>query len=228
MEHHQKGTLVKIYLNIEADSPAEFRLALAELMNSTALPPSAPYPGPYGDGQQTEAGTSTSVQSDLSDIPTVQTQQRERGKPSEGRARRTKEEIAEDEAADKADAAVAAAGAETGGEVADRQISNDPENRTDPDNPQDAADEAAETEATKAASGKALTHDDVRNELGAYVKAYGMAAAQEDGPKVIALMFGEGKTKVSDIPDDQASLAKAVAGVKEMTQKNPYERKADL
>lgn len=178
---------------------------------------------------QTDEGTSTSEQSDLS-AATTDAPKRERGKAAQGRARRTKEEIAEDEAADKADAAAASAGAETGAEVADRQISTGGE-RIDPENPDDvadAADEAAETAAAKAETGNKLTHDDVRNALGAYVKAYGMPAAQEDGPKVITLMFGEGKSKVSDIPDTQEDLAKAVAGIKEMTTKNPYSRAADL
>lgn len=175
---------------------------------------------------QTDEGTSTSEQSDLSAAAPDEAPKRERGKPSEGRARRTKEEIAEDEAADAADAAAKTAGEETGAEVADRQISTSPEDRVDAE--QDAADEAAETEAAKVETGNKLTHDDVRNALGAYVKAYGMPAAQEDGPAVITLMFGEGKAKVSDIPDTQEDLAKAVAGIKEMTTKNPYSRAADL
>lgn len=178
-----------------------------------------------GEQQNTE-GTSTSVVSDLSGPAPDTTPQRERGKPSGTRARRTKEEIAEDEAADAADAAAKSAGEETGAEVADRQISTSPEDRADAE--QDAADEAAETAAAKAETGNKLTHDDVRNALGAYVKAYGMPAAQEDGPAVITLMFGEGKAKVSDIPDTQEALAKAVAGIKEMTTKNPYSRAADL
>jgi len=85
---------------------------------------------------------------------------------------------------------------------------------------QDAADEQAESEASK----KELSRDDVRAVLGKYVQKFGMDAAQEDGPKVIALMFGEGKSKVSDIPEDQDSLAKAVAGVEEMLAKNPFKR----
>lgn len=89
---------------------------------------------------------------------------------------------------------------------------------------QDAADEKAEADAVKEASGNKLTLDDVRAALGDYVKKFGMPAAQEDGPKVITLMFGEGKVKVSDIPDDQAALEKAVAGVREMIAKNPYSR----
>ncbi|MGE0211800.1 MAG: hypothetical protein AB7S41_08915 [Parvibaculaceae bacterium] len=89
----------------------------------------------------------------------------------------------------------------------------------------DAADEAAEQAA---ATKKELTHDDVRAALGEYVRRFGMAAAQEDGPKVITLMFGEGKTKVSDIPTDQASLQKAIDGIGEMLAKNPYKRQVEL
>ena len=170
---------------------------------------------------------------------------RERGKPSHGAARRTKAEIAEDEAADKADAALRAAGEETGAIVADKNlddekgsISDSPEDRVDPDNPedvaQDAADEAAETAAQKAETGGKLTLDDVRTKIGGYVKLFGMDAAQKDGPTVIAMVIGEstekgddGKPrprKVSDIPDDQAVIQKVIAGVEEMTAKNPFKR----
>jgi hypothetical protein len=188
--------------------------------------------GSIGSGEaQASEGTSTSAVSDLS-AEQADKPKRERGKPSEGRARRTKEEIAEDEEADKADAARAAAGAETGAEVADRQISQSPEDRRDPENEadaqQDAADEAAETAQQKEALGKKLTHDDARAALGAYVKAYGMPAALEDGPKVLTMLFGDEVTKVSAIPDDQESLAKAVAGINEMTAKNPFKRGAEL
>jgi hypothetical protein len=222
--------MTKIYVNIEGDSPEEVRLALEGLLGSERVTGTSPYLSmPYGSGEQTAAqGTSTSDVSDLSDDAGDTQPQRERGKPSPGKARRTKEEIAEDEAADKADAERAAAGAETGAEVADRQISQSPEDRQDPDNPQDAADEKAETEATKAASGKKLTHDDARAALGKYVNRFGMEAALEDGPKVLNLLFGEGVSKVSAIPDDQDSLAKAVAGIEEMLTKNPYDRKAEL
>lgn len=86
---------------------------------------------------------------------------------------------------------------------------------------QDAADEAQE--AAEKTDGAPLTHDSVRAELAKYVQAYGMAAAQEDGPKVIGLLF-EGKTKVSDIPDTQGDLAAVIAGVREMLEKNPFKR----
>lgn len=86
---------------------------------------------------------------------------------------------------------------------------------------QDAADEKAEADVT---SNGNLTLDDVRGALKDYVGAYGMAAAQEDGPKVFALLFGDTCKKVSDIPEDQAALGKAVSGVREMLTKNPYKR----
>jgi hypothetical protein len=149
---------------------------------------------------------------------------RERGKPSPGHARRTKAEIAEDDAAIAAEQA-----GTTTAEVAGISTGED---RVDPDNPddasvseQDAADEAAETAATKQANGGKLTLDDVRKGLGEYVKLYGMAAAQEDGPKLIQKVLGDNtKLKVSDLPDDQAVLAKAVAGTKELCEKNPFKR----
>ena len=146
---------------------------------------------------------------------------RERGKPAPGRARRTKEEIAEDEAADKAEASAAP--------TEEAPLISTGEERIDPttaeDAAQDAADEAAEVEATKEPE---LTHDDVRAALQKYLAAYGTPAAMEDGPKVLTMMFGAEVTKVSAVPADQASLAKAVAGIDEMLVKNPFNREAQL
>jgi hypothetical protein len=145
---------------------------------------------------------------------------RERGKPAPGKARRTKEEIAEDEAADKADAEAAP---ET------KPLISTGAERIDPTHPedaaQDAADEAAEAEATKAPE---LTHDDVRAALKKYVDAYGMPAAMEDGPKVFKMLFGDKAVKVSDVPTDQASLRQAIDGIGEMTRKNPFSRTVNL
>jgi len=83
---------------------------------------------------------------------------------------------------------------------------------------QDAADEAAETAATKTA----LTLDDVRNALGVYVQSFGLDAAMLDGPVVITKVCGEGKVKVSDVPEDK--IAAVIAGVEEMLRKNPFAR----
>lgn len=97
---------------------------------------------------------------------------RERGKPSPGASRRTKKEIAEDEAADLADQAKQTAAEEanltddvkpaisTGGE------------RISPEDEQDAADEAAETEKTGLAP-----IDVLRRLVGDYQKKHGMPAA---------------------------------------------------
>ncbi len=107
-----------------------------------------------------------------------------------------------------------------------RQISDNPENRANPaDEAQDAEDDTAAGEAVTGSESK-LTHDDVRNALGGYVKKYGMEMAQVDGPATIERRFGKGKVKVSDIPDTQEDLAQAVADVHEMIAKNPYKRTA--
>lgn len=164
------------------------------------------------------------------------------GSPAKGRARRSKEEMAEDADIEKLAelkgvdptkyANTAAAKAlddlkHTPAAEAPANISTG-EERIDPtsveDAAQDAADEVAEVEA--ALDEKILTHDDVRQALSAYVKAFGMDAAMEDGPKVIAMLFGEGKVKVSDIPNEQVALAKAVSGIEEMRVKNPFGRRA--
>lgn len=137
---------------------------------------------------------------------------RERGKPAPGRARRTKEEIAEDEAADKADAEASAARG---------SISTDPENRVGPeDEPevqeQDKADEQAEVEATREPE-KPLTVDDVKAAVGLYVKKFGLDAAQADGPALFVNLLGnppEGEKfwRMSILPTDQAKLANCVKG----------------
>ena len=151
----------------------------------------------------------------------TETPKRERGKPSPGKARRTKEEIAEDEAADAADASAPAEEPKAAISTGEERI--DP--TTEADAEQDAADEAAEAEATKPAE---LTHDDVRAALKRYLDAFGMPAALEDGPKVLKLMFGDAAAKASDVPTDQASLQKAIAGIDEMRVKNPFKREANL
>lgn len=84
-----------------------------------------------------------------------------------------------------------------------------------PEDPQDAADEAEESAAEAAAT---VSYDDVRGALGAYVKKFGMPAAQEDGPKII------GYPKISDIPDDQEKLAKALDAVSMALETNPFSR----
>jgi hypothetical protein len=176
----------------------------------------------YNSDLQAKIGALTPLGQDEPELPfsapvaVTETPKRERGKPSPGKSRRTKEEVAEDEVADAAEQEVVA------------NISTG-EERIDPTSPEDAAQDAEDeaTEAEAVATPEA-TADDVRAALGKYVKAYGMPAAMEDGPKVLALLFGDKCAKISDIPADAASYAKAVAGIDEMLVKNPYKREADL
>lgn len=97
---------------------------------------------------------------------------RERGKPGEGRARRTKAEIAEDEAADAADAQLQADAKEADLTDDVKPAISTGENRVGPDDAQDAADEAAETEKTGLAP-----IDVLRRLVGDYQKKHGMPAA---------------------------------------------------
>lgn len=144
---------------------------------------------------------------------------RKRGEPSPGHKRRTKAEIAEDEAAErdtakKEDAQTSAIS--TGGE----RVGPDDEPEVEQ---QDAADEASET----AQAGAELSHENLRDALGKYVQKFGMDAAQLDGPKLFALVFKDPAiTKISAVPADQASLKKALDGVNEMLAKNPFDRTA--
>jgi preprotein translocase subunit SecD len=108
---------------------------------------------------------------------------RERGKPSPGAKRRTKEEVAEDLAAEKAELEAASTG----------QGISSGENRVNPedseaDQAQDAEDEAAEVEAKRT---EPLTLDDVKNAAMSYAQTFGMPATQEDGQKIMAKAFGE-------------------------------------
>jgi hypothetical protein len=111
---------------------------------------------------------------------------RERGKAAPGRARRTKEEIAEDEAADKADAEAAASRG---------NISTNPENRVGPEDDaetqaQDAADEQAEVDANRDAEAP-LTIEDLKMAMSEYVTKFDMGAAQEDGVNIFGDALGK-------------------------------------
>lgn len=123
---------------------------------------------------------------------------RVRGQPAPGKGRRTKAEIAEDEAADVAGATI------TG------SISTSPENRVGPEDDaetvaQDAADEAEEVEANRDAA-EPLTADDLRQAVGRYNEAFGMEAT-------VANINGIIGSKQSDIPNTQEALAAAIAKV---------------
>lgn len=160
------------------------------------------------------------AQANAEAAPVVQTEPaRERGKPAPGRARRTKEEIAEDEAADKAEAA--------GGATEEVALISTGEERVDPADvaAQDAVDEAKEVEEHR----KALTVDDLKSVMGGYVKKFGMEATQEDGPKIFtealgAPPAGQPAWKVSLLDGDQERLAKAVDVWTKAVDLNPLKR----
>lgn len=124
----------------------------------------------------------------------VTTGARVRGQPAPGKARRTKAEIAEDEAAE----------ASTG------NISTNPENRVGPEDDaetaaQDAADEAEEVEENRDVD-EPLTVDDLRQAVGRYNAAFGMEAT-------IANINGIIGCKQSDVPNTQEALTTAIAKV---------------
>lgn len=152
---------------------------------------------------------------------------RERGKPAPGKARRTKEEIAEDEAADAADQPTGDDSAAT------KQGIPSGEERVDPAEveAQDKADEQAEVEQTRNAD-KPLTVDDVKAVVNQYVGKYGLPATQEDGPKIFVEALGtppEGEAywKMSLLADaSQAQLAKTVEIWTKAVQLNPLKRAA--
>lgn len=153
------------------------------------------------------------------------TGKRERGKPAPGKARRTKEELAEDEAAERAELSPGAAMVEDG-----KLSISTGEERVDPAEveAQDKADEQAEVEQTRK-DDKPLTIDDVKAVVTAYVGKYGMPAVQEDGPKIFVEALGappEGEAywKMSLLPDDQAKLAKVVSVWQKAVELNPLKR----
>ena len=215
-----------VEIKITADNAAEAREELARLLGTTAL--TYEITGPTFGGVTTGGVMPCAVAEDDAEAPVAEPEpvhvvedalkatapvvapKRERGKPSPGKTRRTKEGIAEDEAADAAEASAVAepvAAISTG------------EERIDPTNPEDAAQDAADEAAEVAATRKPdLTHDDVRQALGAYVKAFGMPAAMEDGPKLI------GFPKVSDIPAEQEPLGAAVQAITAAIEANPFGR----
>lgn len=191
---------------------------------------SGPVTGPVtGRGADEAAGPKTGetgakpaavVETATIEEPEAPAPQRERGKPAPGRSRRTKEEIAEDEAADAADQDAAdepAANISTGEERVD---------------PEEAAQDKADEKAEIAASTEELTRDDVKAAMVGYVSKFGMAATHEDGPKIFVEALGtppEGEEfwKLSLVPeDDQAALAKAIEVWGKCVELNPFKREA--
>jgi hypothetical protein len=223
---------IEIFGDGAKDALNELRDLSAGLFQSTPLTPAAAPAASRAaaqaiidDSQMGSAGFGTTVTGDV-EVQSGGTTapQRERGKPSPGRARRTKEEIAEDEAADAAEAAGSGAS----------QISSNPENRVGPEDDaetqtQDEADEQAEVDANREPE-KPMTRDDVKAAMTKYLQAFGMNATQEDGPRLIAEVLGappkgEEAWKLSLVPEDnQAGLAKLVSAFAQATRDNPYKR----
>jgi hypothetical protein len=110
---------------------------------------------------------------------------RERGKPASGRARRTKEEIAEDEAADKADATNSGTG--LGISSGEERVGPEDDAETQA---QDEADEQAEVDANRDAEAP-LTIEDLKMAMSEYVTKFDMGAAQEDGVNIFGDALGK-------------------------------------
>ena len=154
---------------------------------------------------------------------------RERGKPAPGRARRTKEEIAEDEAAAAAEFApeakkLAEEGAQQFAEDrAAMNITAEPENRVDPaDAAQDAEDEAADEANAPAPE---ATRDDVRAAMLAYQAAYGTPALMADMTAILNEEYpAGGVTKLSEIPDTSADFARITARLNDALANNTFSR----
>lgn len=174
-----------------------------------------------GSGEQKSFLTNTARAGETAE----QTAVRERGKPAPGRARRTKEEIAEDDAAE--------ALAESAAAAASKPSISTGEERVDPADveAQDKADEKAEVEATRKED-KPLTIDDVKALLNGYVQKFGLPATQEDGPLIFKEALGvppEGEPywKLSLLNDaSQEALGKVVTTWKKAIELNPLKRTA--
>lgn len=113
--------------------------------------------------------------------PTTTAPKRERGRPSPGKARRTKAEIAEDEAADAAEAATS----ETEMVQTEQLVAEDDAATQT----QDAADEQAEVNAARDPD-KPVTVDDVKNAYLPYFNKHGLEATKEDGAKLFVSVLG--------------------------------------
>jgi len=238
---------VSISINIDEETPEAAMRAMRILLGGGVLAQAFKEAGVAAEHRETvEVPTGHVVVRDEEGRATGTEQEaptRERGQPSPGKSRRTKAEIAEDEAAEEKEllgttlekaevlmdmveeaAAIGVSPAEL------KQAISTGDERVGPEDDaetveQDAADEKAETEAARDPE-KPLSLDDVRGALGAYVKKFGMDAAQQDGPKVLKMVCGDACAKISDIPDDQAKIKGVVDGIGEMLTKNPFQREA--
>jgi hypothetical protein len=135
---------------------------------------------------------------------------RERGKPSPGKARRTREEIAEDEAADKADAEniIDESGESSGMSISSGEERISPEDEADVE--QDAADEAAETER----NGGMPARERLRKALGSLGIKAGVEAVKPGG------LIG---MTIDQVPEDEieAMIAKIEASKSTPAESKP-------
>lgn len=163
------------------------------MMSDRAVPRYAPEKELPQAAQEAKANTApVEQQAPEAEVPNPA---RERGKPAPGRARRTKAEIAEDEAADAADAARGEDKPQISTGEARVGPQDDPETAA-----QDAADEAAET------AGKALPPiERLRAAVGAYRKKHGVPASvalfQAGG------LVGKGMAELTDDEIEDAIVA---------------------
>lgn len=198
-----------------------YRSAADEVMNRNLVDPGTL--SPVG-ARETElraaeqvAGEDTSV---VSGTSADETDKRLVGAAPEGKARRTKAEIADDDeltalasqigvSVDGLNSGIAAGGraaakAELSAKVAalrsatpgaDKPSISTGEERVGPEDDeatqeQDAADEQAEVEANRKADAP-LTIDDLKNVMGAYVEKHGIPATQEDGAHIFTDALGK-------------------------------------
>jgi hypothetical protein len=120
------------------------------------------------------------------------------GQPSPGKSRRTKAEIAEDDAAAKL------ANHERVASIKEDVLAGAAEQQAAYDSPEDAAQDAADEAAETAANKTGLTHDDLRQAAGRYQKKFGMAAAVAGVPALLGCA-------IVDVPE--ADLAAAIAKI---------------
>lgn len=179
---------------------------------------------------ETLAEVMTEAESGEAASPAVK---RERGKPSPGRQRHSRQEVEEDEAAEAAEAAQRA-GVEP---AAPEPVIEEPpapvqqisagEERIDP--AADPEPPAADIFAEPAPPAEPKTLEDVKRALGAYVTAFGMAAAQTDGQLIFREVLGAppaGETawRMTLIPADGGKFDAVVAAIERAIAVNPYKR----
>ncbi|RWA81465.1 MAG: hypothetical protein EOQ31_31455 [Mesorhizobium sp.] len=121
------------------------------------------------------------------------------GQPSPGKARRTKAEVAEDEAAAKANHDRVAA-------IKEDVLAGAAEQQAAYDSPEVAAQDAADEAAESAANKTGLTLDDLRHAAARYQKKFGMAAAVAGIPALLGCAM-------VDVPESE--LAAAIAKIDE-------------